>query len=94
MLKKLIFRGTRGRALVNVFDLNLDISDVLNNSSFTFDKMDGYIIIFDDSAGIYNKIVKICRSFQCEVYETSLSTIAQDLRESRDQKLKIRELIA
>ena len=36
-LKRLIFRGTRGKALVQTFDINLDISDVLNNKSFTFD---------------------------------------------------------
>ena len=36
-LKKLIFRGTRGKALVQTFELNLDDSDVLNNPSWSFD---------------------------------------------------------
>ena len=71
-LKKLIFRGTRGKALVQTFDLNLDISDVLNNKSFNFDAMDGYVVIFDDTTNLGRTIMRICNSFQSDLYETSL----------------------
>ena len=62
-LKKLIFRGTRGRALVRTFDLDLDISDVLTNKSFTFDTLEGYVIIYDDSMNIGSIVRRICNSF-------------------------------
>jgi len=93
-LKKLIFRGTLGRALVHTFDLNLDISDVLSNKSFTFDTMEGYIIIYDDSTNIGRSVMRICNSFQCDLYETSLYSCLQDLKEAREQKNRIRELLA
>ena len=94
MLKKLIFRGTRGKALVNTFDLNLDISDVLTNKSFTFDTLEGYVIIFDDTTGIGGAINKICNNFQSDVFETSLNTCAQELVEARRIKDSMRTLIA
>ena len=93
VLKKLIFRGTRGKALVQTYDLNLDISDVLNNKSFDFDAMEGYIIIFDDSTNLGQSIMRICNSFQSDVYETHLTTITQDLAEARNQKVMVRDLI-
>lgn len=89
-LKKLIFRGTRGKALVHTFDLNLDISDVLNNKSFTFDSLDGYCIIFDDSTNMGRSIMKICGSFQADLYETSISQVRQQLDESLTQKQLIK----
>jgi len=85
-LKKLIFRGTRGKALVQTFDLNLDISDVLNNKSFSFDAMDGYVVIFDDTTNIGRSIMRICNSFQSDLYETSLQSIATDLREASSRR--------
>ena len=83
-LKKLIFRGTRGRALVNTFDLNLDISDILNNKSFTFDAMEGYVIIFDDSMNLSQSIMRICTSFQSDLYETSIGSISADLANAKE----------
>ena len=83
LLKKLVFRGTRGKALVNTFDMNLDVNDVLNNKSFTFDTLEGYVIIFDDTTNIGNSIMKICRGFQCDLFETSLSTCNNELMEAR-----------
>ena len=93
-LKRLLFRGTRGRALVTTFDLNLDISDVLNNKLFTFDDVEGYVIIYDDTTNIGRAVMRICNSFQSDLFEASLFTIGQDLTEARNQKEKIRELIA
>ncbi len=83
MLKKLIFRGTRGKALVTTYDLNLDISDVLNNTSFSFDALEGYCIIFDDSTHIGQIIMRICNGFQLDVFETSIPTFSRDLKEAR-----------
>lgn len=94
MLKKLIFRGTRGKALVHTFDLNLDISDVLTNKSFTFDSLEGYVIIFDDTTNMGIVINKICASFQSDCFETSLLSCPQELIEARQQKEQIRTLIA
>jgi len=92
-LKKLIFRGTRGRALVRTFDLNLDISDVLTNKSFTFDALEGYVIIYDDSCNISNIIRRICTGFQCDFYETSIQSVGRDISNAIEQKEKIRELL-
>lgn len=94
MLKKLIFRGTRGKALVHTFDLNLDISDVLNNKSFNFESFEGYMIIFDDTTGIGATISKICNSFQADVFETSLNSVTEELVQARSQKERIRTLIS
>ena len=93
-LKKLIFRGTRGKALVQTFDLNMDESDVLNNKSFTFDALEGYVVIFDDSTNIGRSIMRICNSFNSDLYETSISSVMRDLQEARQQKLTIKKLIA
>ena len=93
-LKKLIFRGTRGKALVQTFELNLDDSDVLNNPSWSFDQMEGYLVIFDDSTNIYRSIMRICNSFGTEVYETSISQITTQLHDVLEQKSKIKELIS
>lgn len=71
-LKKLIFRGTRGKALVQTFDLKMDESDALNNKSFTFDTMEGYVVIFDDTTNLGRTIMRICGSFNTDLYETSL----------------------
>lgn len=94
MLKKLIFRGTRGKALVTTYDLNLDISDVLNNGSFSFEALEGYCIIFDNSTNINQIIMRICHGFQLDVFETSIPTISKDLKEALSHKVMIRELIA
>ena len=52
MLKKLLFRGTRGKALLTTFFLAEDESDKMNNVDFGFDKMIGYIIIYQDNLNI------------------------------------------
>ena len=94
MLKKLLFRATRGKALVHTFDLNLDISDILTNKSFSFDALEGYVVIFDDTTNMGRSVSRICTSFQSDVFETSIATVAQDLMEARSKKAQDRELIA
>jgi len=93
-LKKLVFRGTRGRALVRTFDLNLDISDLMTNKSFTFDALEGYVIIYDDSMNIGTIIRRICNSFQCDFYETTITSCSRDIAQAKEQKVKIRELLS
>ena len=56
--------------------------------------MEGYVVIFDDTTNIGRAIMRICNSFQCDLYETSIFKITQDLAEAKMQKTKIRELIS
>ena len=56
--------------------------------------MEGYVVIFDDTTNIGRAIMRICNSFQCDLYETSIFKISQDLAEAKMQKTKIRELIS
>lgn len=67
---------------------------MLNNPSWSFDAMEGYVVIFDDSTNIGRSIMRICNSFQADVYETSLTSINNELRDARDQKVKIKDLIS
>lgn len=92
-LKKLIFRCTRGRALVRTFDLNLDLGDIMTNKSFNFDQLEGYVIIYDDNMNIGNMIRRVCNSFQCDFYETSITSLGRDIATAKEQKDKIKELL-
>lgn len=56
--------------------------------------MEGYVVIFDDTTNIGRSIMRICNSFQADLYETSLTSIGGELAEARKQKDKIKELIA
>lgn len=80
---------------MQTFDLNLDDRDVLNNPSWSFDAMEGYMVIFDDSNQNYGRtIMRICNSFNSDVYETSFSQIGSQLHDVVEQKAKIKELIS
>ena len=80
MLKKLLFRGTRGKALLNTFFLDIDESDMMNKVDFEFDKMIGYIIIYQETLHVGDIIQRICKSFQAGVYQTSITTCERDLK--------------
>ena len=68
MLKKLLFRGTRGKALLTTFFLEEQESDRMNNVDFGYDKLIGYIIIYQDNLSVGRVIQKICSNFQADLF--------------------------
>ena len=78
---------------MRTFDLDLDISDVLTNKSFTFDALEGYVIIYDDSMNIGPIIRRICNSFQCDFYETTITTVGRDMAIAIEKKEQTRDLL-
>ena len=93
MLKKLLFRGTRGKALLNTFQLKVEDSDLMNKVDFGLDKNVGYIIIFQDSTNSGSSVLKICKSFQADVFNTTISGCERDLEQSLAQIANMRNLI-
>ncbi|CDW71883.1 v-type atpase 116kda subunit family protein [Stylonychia lemnae] len=61
--KKLIFRATRGKALINFYELKISDTDkaIFQNEQ---EKMFVYLIMFDDGQYIRDKIYRICSSSQ------------------------------
>jgi len=94
MLKKLLFRGTRGKALLSTFTLEVAESDMMHQSNFDFSSSVGYIVLFDDTTGLGGVISKICSSFQADFFETSISNTTEALNQCKEQKLKMRDLIS
>ena len=94
MLKKLLFRATRGRALLSTFALEIDSTDQMNAYDFGFDNNLGYIILFEESLNIGRIVMKICSSFQADLFETTISGCHQELQQAIEQKESSRKLIA
>jgi len=65
----------------------------MTNKSFSFDTLEGYVIIYDDGMNIGNMIRRVCNSFQCDFYETTISSVARDIAHAKEQKEKIKELL-
>ena len=61
VLKKLIFRSTRGKACISFFDLKVKPEDRMKKLNDTQDDM-VYIVIFQEGGFIRDKIQKICAS--------------------------------
>lgn len=79
MLKKLLFRATRGKAILSTFLLEVKESEKMNKVDFGFDKMVGYIVLFDDTANIGHTIMRVCNTFQADLFETSILNCRNDL---------------
>ena len=73
-LKRLLFRSTRGKAMLHTFDIEIDQKDVLVENDDHAPKMRGYFVLFEDGP-LRRPITKVCKSFMNAVYETGLKSV-------------------
>ena len=73
-LKRLLFRSTRGKAMLHTFDIEIDQKDVLIEKDDHAPKMRGYFVLFEDGP-LRRPITKVCKSFMNAVYETGLKSV-------------------
>ena len=74
-LKRLLFRSTRGKAMLHTFEIVIDKKDVLIERDDPTDKKSiGYFVLFEDGP-LRRPITKVCKSFMNAVYETGLKTV-------------------
>ena len=76
-LKRLLFRSTRGKAMLHTFDIKIDEKDVLLDEDDA-NRTRGYFVLFEDGP-LRRTITRVCKSFMGNVYETSINTVTQDL---------------
>ena len=75
-LKRLLFRSTRGKAMLHTFDIQIDKRDELLNDKI--ETWRGYFVLFEDGP-MRRPITRVCKSFMHAVYETGIKTVVQDL---------------
>ena len=73
-LKRLLFRSTRGKAMLHTFEIEVDSKDVLLEKDEHAVKMIGYFVLFEDGP-LRRPITKVCKSFMNAVYETGLKSV-------------------
>ena len=78
--------------MLHTFDIVIDEKDVLLEEEGAI-RTRGYFVLFEDGP-LRRTITRVCKSFMGAVYETSLQTVVQDLREASAQKQQVRQLIA
>ena len=85
-LKRLLFRATRGQAILHTFDIVIDRADVLlDTDEPTQYKPRGYFVLFEDG-GLRRIVTRVCKSFMGQVYETSLQQVLNDLNQASVQR--------
>ena len=91
-MKRLLFRITRGKAMLQTFPLEVSDRDVLMKDDFHKRRL-GYIVLFEDSPTMRRIVTKACQSFLGPVFETTMRSIQEDLRTARAQKEQMRGII-
>ena len=71
-LKRLLFRSTRGKAMLHTFDIRTAQRDVLIDEKA--EPWRGYFVLFEDGPA-RRPITRVCKSFMHAVYETGLKTV-------------------
>ena len=61
-LKKLLFRSTRGQAIISTFTLEVSDEDVLRHDDF-HKRLTGYTIMFHDNGVMRKTVMRCCQSF-------------------------------
>lgn len=61
-LKKIIFRSTRGKAVITLFDLVVNENDQVKDDNFHRERS-GYIILVEDQAALRLRVEKVCKQF-------------------------------
>lgn len=94
-LKKLLFRSTRGRAILSTFELRVDPEDIIRGEDF-HKTLVGYLVMFE--GGPLHRIVeRICQSFNSQenrlAFEITPRSVASDLKGVISAKNDLRELI-
>lgn len=97
VLKRLLFRSTRGRAILTTFELDVAEEDVLREDKFHKQQI-GYVVLFEDFGQMRKIVERVCQSFivgdSKSLFEVNPKTVAQDLKEIVAQKCQLRDLIA
>lgn len=95
-MKRLLFRATRGRAILSTFELEVSEDDKLRGDNF-HKAVVGYVIMFQDAGHTRQIVTRICQSFafgDSRYYlEAQPRTVEQDLKDAHAQKQQLRELI-
>lgn len=95
-LKKIIFRSTRGKAVITLFDLVVNENDQVKDDNFHRERS-GYIILVEDQAALRLRVEKVCKQFlpseQGKVFQITPKTLVNDLKDQQDEKLKMREML-
>ena len=58
------------------------------------ERLRGYFVLFEDGDVVRRIVNRVCKSFMGAVYETSLNSVHQEMREANKQKNDIRNLIS
>lgn len=94
-LKRLLFRSTRGKAILQTFELEVDPQDQLRGEDFQT-RLIGYLIMFE--GGPMQKIVeRVCQGFnfggERANFEVAPSHVQEGLKEAIAAKNQLRELV-
>jgi len=61
-LKKLLFRVTRGHAIITSFELQVHEDDIIRNDFFQRERI-GYIVLLEDQPQLRTRVERVCQSF-------------------------------
>jgi len=91
-MKRLLFRVTRGKAMLQTFPLEVSDQDVLMKDDFHTSRL-GYIVLFEDQPVLRRTVLKTCQSFLGPVFETPMRNIMDELRTAKAYKAQMRDII-
>jgi hypothetical protein len=87
-LKRLLFRATRGRAILNTFSLEIDAEDIMRGENFHNETI-GYIVLVEDNGPLRKVVERVCNSFSTEtskVFMINPRSVQADIKEITAQK--------
>lgn len=97
-MKRLLFRATRGRAILTTFALEIEQEDIMRRDNF-HSETTGFIVLIEDNGPLRKIVERVCHSFSNNdeinrVFEINPKSVAADLKETIAQKCQLRDLIA
>lgn len=88
-LKRLLFRATRGRAILTTFDLVVADEDIIRSDDYHKTQI-GYVVLFEDMGQMRKIVERVCQSFivgeSNRLFEVNPKTVQQDLKQTIAQK--------
>ena len=95
-LKRLLFRATRGRAILNTFELEVNDEDKVHGDEWIQNHI-GYLCMFQEVGPLRKIVERVCSSFNLTgehvVIEISPKSVSQNLKDTLGHKSQLREVL-
>ena len=96
-LKRMLFRSTRGKAIMTTFPLEVEETDRIRNDSF-HNENEGYYVLIEDTGCLVDVVKRVCKSFSMrddiqKVFLIEPQNIKAEILTITDEKHRMKDLI-